>query len=318
MKSPNKQKRVIFPAISKPRREDWDFDKVPDEELTTCYFYEYARESTALSRIIDHRLYSQHRLAKGLISKKQYERESCRIRKIYSNMSTPLPIKPLVFYFIVGLDGLWKKQSFEDTPWQLLDYQTRRRFLPGLAPFRSCIIDEFYDLRDSIKANLEKADSGNWDGLTDYRGRPYIEPFYGRGNTLRILVGVDWRFTDGEIIESFKKFVKCRRPEQHLHPRRKGDRLSSIRDALRWLGVMRNMAYSTTRMMFRKTPEFWDDWASWRSTHKSSIHEVMVELRRRAAIRFHEIIPFDKQAPFHFATSIQRKKPNEIKSFPQG
>jgi len=318
MKSSNKQTRNISPAIPKPKREDWDFSKVPDDELAACYFYEYARESMALSRIIDRRRYSDYLFANNRISKKQHDRESQRIHKIVLNISTPLPTTFHVFNHFVYSDTLWKHQPFEDTPWQLLDNNARRRFIPGIAPFWPCMIGEFYDLRDSIKANLEKADSGNWDGLTDYRGRPYIEPFYGRGNTLRILVGVDWRFTDGEIIESFKKFVKCRRPEQHLHPRRKGDRLSSIRDALRWLGVMRNMAYSTTRMMFRKTPEFWEYWAPWRSTHKSSIHEVMVELRRRAAIRFHEIIPFDKQAPFHFATSIQRKKPNEIKSFPQG
>ena len=48
MKSSNKQTRNIFPAIFKPKREDWDFSKVPDEELTTCYFYEYARESMAI------------------------------------------------------------------------------------------------------------------------------------------------------------------------------------------------------------------------------------------------------------------------------
>jgi len=307
-------------------RDEWDFDNVPDSELVACCYWEYARESVfirdlrkrssecwkplyekcgGLSLQEEQRLHQDLQKAQSI----GYPAEvflrgiSCPPDDVFHD-STPL--KPGEVHQTTG--------SFPK-PWQALT-ATERRYrsqigtdverIP-LVPFKRGISLDAQDIRDWTKMQGAKAEAErekvrrenpklNEETLLRLHKLkfPEIKPsLYWAGGREVTVVAIDWgSFTNDEIVNYFRQWVKANRPPQYPVPSRKGHKPGDWRANLTRLAVMRLLSSFSALQIVRQdifpavweTKQFsgrkWGDFTKWR------------DARREAGKLFRKLFPF--------------------------
>jgi hypothetical protein len=273
MKKPNAQPAS---ADANFQEHDWNFDLVPGDELMACCYWEYARESAFIcglrQRCWEH---WKPRLKRRKWWNEPEDRKTHQdIQKVQSIgavayiflhgfccppdgvLPDALPLKPGEVYRLTG--------SFPK-PWQLLTAQERkyRSHVPprGLVDFVQLVPFErgiSLDAGDIVKkiaqqrrlcAHESAAARQQHPNLTDEAlvrngiikypdTRPSVTYASGAEHTV---VQINWgSFTNEEIIQSFRQWVKANRPEDIPAPDGKGrNKARDWRVALERLAIMR-------------------------------------------------------------------------------
>jgi len=307
---------------------EWNFDRVPDNELVACCYWEYARESEFVvglrKRSWDH--------WRPLYLKDKWWNEP-EDPKLYADLEKVRSIGYPAEVFVRGIscppDGVLpdspplkpgevhKATGSFPKPWQALTPEERRyrshigtdvERIP-LLPFERGISLDAQDIREWVKGQQAKADlerervrreNPKLNEETLLRmGKlrfPHIQPslFYGGGKEVTV-VKIDWgSFTNDEIVNYFRRWVKANRPTCYPVPSRKGHKPKDWRAHLTRLAVMRLLSrftaldlIDTRRNRFPaiwKTKQFagrkWGDATKW--------HDA----RREAGKVFRKLLPF--------------------------
>jgi hypothetical protein len=305
---------------------DWNFDAVPAEELVACCYWEYARESAfirdlrkrsvecwkplytkceGLSLPEEQRLHQDLQKAQsiGYASEVFIRGISCPPDDVFPDGP---PLKPGEVHRATG--------SFPK-PWQSLT-PTERRYrshigsdverIP-LVPFKRGISLDARDICEFTKSQAARAEAAreqvrrknpNLNEETLLRLHkleyPEIKPalYWAGGNEVTV-VSIDWgAFTNDEIVNYFRRWVKVNRPPQYPVPSRKGHKPKDWRAQLTRLAVMRLLSRFTALQMVAddcfpeiwKTKQFsgrkWGDVTKW--------HDG----RREAGKLFRKLFPF--------------------------
>lgn len=324
-KNRDTKKAVGKPARDTPAdfspvtREDWDFDSVPDAEIIACCFWEYARESKTIQmRAGLHWCQVRH-----IIFREEYERNPAltsqhdevaeRIKAqakhqgfdddgfadkfwntdfpligIYGSVtelvrdgaspwrrlpadlrayltkqvSESIVLHPLVMAWVGQLEELWKANS------------------AALLEIRAQVRDEMDDSEDAAK----------WTETVAVE--PFADDEDAKHEYVTAALTIDFsRFTDEEITEAFRKWLKQRRPKEWKHPRRvfpgarqRGRKLVEYRVALERLALMRLLHWFSPAELQAESP---DAWRKIRGKEQSFRREI-----REAAKFFRKLFPF--------------------------
>jgi len=300
-------------------RIEWDFAAVPDNELLACCYWEYARESAFICGLRQRCWeYWQPLYLKGQWWNEPEDKQLHADLQMAQSIGYPAEVflsgiccppdgvlpdsPPLKSGEVHRLTGSFPK------PWQLLTPQERkyRSHVPprGLVDFVQMVPFErgnFLDARDivqTVTAQRRDRDEANElarranPRMTDEAlmrlGKlqfPDIQPsvIYASG-TEHTVVQISWGlFTNEEIIQSFRKWVKANRPEDIRKPDGKGrNKARDWRVALERLGITRLLHRLRRREMEVKCPE------AWKLYGKSECYKE----RKRAGEMFRRLFPF--------------------------
>jgi len=306
--------------------QDWNFDAVPANELVACCYWEYARESAfirdlrkrslecwkplyakceGLSLPEEQRLHQDLQKAQsiGYASEVFIRGISCPPDDVFPDGP---PLKPGEVHRATG--------SFPK-PWQALTAAERAyRSHIGtdvervpLVPFMRGISLDARDICEFTKSQAAKAEAARQQvrrenpklneetllrlGKLEF---PEIKPaLYWAGGYEVTVVSIDWgAFTNDEIVNYFRQWVKANRPSQYPVPSRKGHKPGDWRANLTRLAVMRLLSQFSALEIVRqdvfpeiwKTKQFsgrkWGDFTKWR------------DARRDAGKLFHRLFPF--------------------------
>jgi hypothetical protein len=197
---------------------EWNFESVPAEELEICFHYEYTREHAKHSN-------RWHELTKRSKNEKfVFSAES--LKKISSIFGQG---KHLHFIF---------NSSFATTPWQALDKQTRRdeakQFTldklsaQNFQEYISLFVALQRDLPENAPAGVMNFDS--WVLLDKCFHDEYDQREYG-------FFAINWNYTDGQLIDEFKKWLATKRGDHSPSASQRGRRKQRLH--LRALGAKR-------------------------------------------------------------------------------
>jgi len=307
-------------------RNDWDFDNVPNDELVACCYWEYARESDFILELRKRSWeYWQLLYLKGHWWNEPEDKKLHEDLQKAQSIGYPaevflrgiccppddvlpdaLPLKPGEVHQVTG--------SFPK-PWQALAVEERRyrshigtdvERIP-LVPFKRGISLDAQDIRDWAKTQGAKAEAErekvrrenpklNEETLLRL-GKlkfPDIKPsIYWVGGREVTVIAIDWgSFTNDEIVNYFRWWVKVNRPQQYPVPSRKGHKPGDWRANLTRLAVMRLLSQVSALQIVRQdsfpavweTKQFsgrkWEDFTKWR------------DARREAGKIFHTLFPF--------------------------
>jgi hypothetical protein len=308
---------------------DWNFDNVPDDELVACCYWEYARESEFLREL---RKRCQKCQQSAGVDEALLHADLQKVQSIgypanfflHGFFCPPdgvlpdaLPLKPGEVYRLTG--------SFPK-PWQLLTKEEReyRAFIPPhgivdfvqIVPFQRGIFLDAKDIVQTVTSQRRQRDQANEQtrrvnpGLTDEvltrQGKlrfPDIRPslIYERG-TEHTVVQISWGlFTNEEIIQAFRQWVKANRPEDIRKPDGKGrNKTRDWRVALERLAIMRLLHEFRLRGLSTTCPKAWSLYGK-RECYKE---------RKRAGEMFHRLFPFLSQSecPLHWPTKGGRSR----------
>src|ERR1035437_1808584 len=313
-----------FENIFSPLTEvDWNFDNVPGDELVACCYWEYARESEFLRELrkrcqkcqqsagVDEALlhadlqkvqsigYPAHFFLRGFF---------CPTDGV---LADALPLKPGEVHRVTG--------SFPK-PWQSLSTEEReyRAYVPPrgivdfvqIVPFQRGIFLDAKDIVQTVTSQRWQRDSANEEArranprLTDEaltrQGKlqfPDICPsvIYESGAE-HTVVQINWGlFTNEEIIQAFRQWVKANRPQDIPASDGKGrNKARDWRVALERLAIMRLLHEFRLRDMSTTCPK------AWRLYGKRECYKE----RKRAGQMFHRLFPFLSQSecPLHWPT----------------
>jgi hypothetical protein len=291
---------------------DWNFDAVPDAELVACCYWEYARES-AFIRELRQRCMKEQRLEGA--GDKQLHHDLQRIQSIGH------PAWMFLHGFFCPPDGVFEDGlpplrpgevhrltgSFPK-PWQSLTKEERefRSYIPprGVVgcrqfdPFgRGTTLDaqeivrtvsQQQRLRDLEQKQVRRQNPNLTDdalyrtGKLKYRDIR-ASAIYGSGAEYTV-AEINWGiFTNEEIIQSFRKWVKANRPHDVRGPDNKGR--NKKRDwlvALERLSMMRLLHHFRFRDLPKTAPSAWNRYQK-REWYKE---------RKRAGEMFRKLFPF--------------------------
>ncbi len=306
-------------------RQDWDFDAVPATELAACCYWEYARES-AFVRDVRQRCLDP---ARRQMTNSQYW-DHCgadfeRIQSIGCASEVFLRgffFAPEVVYQSVDENAPRYRHpeappitgSFPK-PWLSLSdlertyrarIRTEREAIPLLAFKRGHaveakdIVEWVMDRRRELDAQHERvrrANPGRTDEALCGEGKlrfPEIPPsvFWVGGRELTV-VAIEWgRFTNEEIIQTFRRWVKANRPRQYPVPSRQGHKPGDWRANLTRLAVMRLLARHTPLELVagNKFPAIWS--TKQFSARKWGDITKWYDARREAGKCYHRLFPF--------------------------
>lgn len=258
---------------------DWNFDKVSDNELVACCYWEYARESAfirdlrkrswecwkplykqggGLSLPAEQRLHQDLQKAQsiGYASEVFIRGISCPPDDV---LPDALPLKPGEEHEVTG--------SFP-RPWQNLT-ATERSYRSHigtdvervpLVPFKRGISLDARDICDFTKSQAAQAEAARQQVRRDNPKLneetllrlhklkfPEIKPsLYWAGGSEVTVVSIDWgSFTNDEIVNYFRRWVKANRPPQYPVPSKKGHKPKDWRATLTRLAVMRLLFHFT-------------------------------------------------------------------------
>jgi len=261
------------------QEHEWNFDKVPNDELVACCYWEYARESAfirdlrkrslecwkplyteceGLSLQEEQRLHQDLQKAQsiGYASEVFLRGISCPPDDVFPDGP---PLKPGDVHRATG--------SFPK-PWQMLT-ATERRYRSHigtdvervpLVPFKRGISLDARDILDWTKTQAAQAEAArqqvrrenpklNEETLLRLHKLkfPEIKPsLYWAGGSEVTVVSIDWgSFTNDEIVNYFRRWVKVNRPPQYPVPSGKGHKPGDWRADLIRLAVMRLLARFT-------------------------------------------------------------------------
>lgn len=303
---------------------DWNFDSVSDDELVACCYWEYARESAFL-RELRQRCYES------------YQSDGSRDSELHADLQRVQAIGQLANHFLCGFfrppeDASKDETSFKrgvschatgcfPKPWQAInkqerDYRTRlpdfslpawpmafergtasdARWIAEWAESRRYELDEMN--ARARRRNPRLAEHGcreNGELLS-----PNFPPrlIYRSGREVTV-VYIDWgAFTNEQIIQCFRKWVRDNRPADLPAPSRRGHKPGDWRAQLVRLAAMRLLSRYTPKeilggrncmamrecRVIRETKQFasdkWIEAAKWR------------DARREAGRVFHAMFPF--------------------------
>ena len=313
-------------------REEWDFDSVPVGELVACCHWEYARESAFICDLRKRSLeYWQLIEAKeqryNAAEKMRLHADLQKVQSIgypaeviLRGMSCPPdgvlpdapPLKPGQVHPVTGsFPKPWQKLAKEERAYrsQIGSDVTR---IP-LVPFERGHVIDAKDIVEWANARRRENDAANErarrknpkkseetlcrEGKLHF---PTIQPsLYWEGGKEVTIVGIRWgSFTDDEIANYFRKWVKLNRPAHISAPNDQGRKLKDWRVALNRLGTMRALhAYTFADHRFPKA-------------FKDRGEKHCYAARKLALKKFRELFPFlDKgDRPLRWATKGGRSR----------
>ncbi|HEU5069479.1 MAG TPA: hypothetical protein VFV96_03590 [Verrucomicrobiae bacterium] len=302
---------------------DWHFDAVPEPELAACCYWEYARESAFIREVRRRCMHEQQ--AHGQRDKRLHE-DLQRIQSLGypayfflhgffcppdGVLADALPLKLGEVHRLTG--------SFPK-PWQLLTKAERefRAYTPPrglvdsvqLLPFERGIPLDAKDIVEMVAQQRRLIDEANARarlenpelndevlarlGKLRYSNVP-ASVIYGSG-TEHTVVQICWGvFTNEEIIQEFRKWVKTNRPQDIPGPDGKGrNKARDWRVALERLGMMRLLHHFSKGELEKKSPKAWQLYRK-REWYKE---------RKRADEMFHRLFPFlaSSERPLNWPT----------------
>ncbi|MCU0795913.1 MAG: hypothetical protein MUF31_08260 [Akkermansiaceae bacterium] len=273
-----------------PQRPDWMFDDIPDEEVIACCLWEYGREShtfgmTAADHWVKVRRWMEEAYADDPELERWHDKEQVRIEEWLNEVGYTFDEFSDRFWqgdfpLIEIYDTLRKSGGTSAAAWQELHIDERERLVRKVG--ESCV------LRPLVAASvgdLEKLWNANNLELLEIRSRKLPAnddtedgALYSESTHTEILwepdkpaeyiaaaFTVDFsRFTDREILDAFRDWLKQARPAQWERPRRvfpnapqRGRKLIDYRVALERLGLMRLLNDNYPDHLRKNYPEVW-------------------------------------------------------------
>lgn len=311
-----------------PSELDWNFDAVSNDELVACCHWEYARESAFIRQLRQRCMKDQE--ADG-------ERDEQLHQDLQKVQSIGFPATMLLHGFFCPPDGVLPDAlplrkgevhrltgSFPKS-WQLLTREEReyRSFIPprgvvGLVQLEPFGRGSVLDAKEIIKTATQQrrlADHENgmvrrehpgWceealaqHGKLKYPNIP-AAVIYGSGTEYTV-AQINWGvFSNEEIVQSFRQWVKANRPNDIQPPSGKGYKLNDWRVALERLGIMRLLHEFRLSEVRNACPTAWKLYGK-REWYKE---------RKRAGEMFHQIFPFlaTSERPLNWPTRGGRGK----------
>jgi hypothetical protein len=300
---------------------DWNFDAVPDGELIACIYWEYARESAFIHSVRQRCLDPKWREMLYAELQDYVGRDLGKIQSIGapSNMilsgffrpaNEDLPAAPPPD---PGEPPL-PTGSFP-TPWRSLPAQDRVARVrinserEDSVPFqRGTTLDAENILvcasrqraqadgdremvrRENPKLTEEELVQSGKLKFLDLK--PAVLQSWGREASV---IAIDWgRFTNDEIVNYFRRWVKTNRPEEFPVPSKKGHKRKDLRAHLTCLSVLRLLSHFTPLELIdtrsNRCPAIWETKAfagqKWLDAGK------WYDARREAGKMFHLLFPF--------------------------
>ena len=214
-------------ATTPPEREEWFFEKVPPDEILTCFYYEYARSRKDIRELVYRwrkklaALYREYGDTLGERLTREWRRTV-----LYGSRETPIQefwrdLAQLTDWACSRL--LISLPEFPDVPWQKIRPKKRAKCKRSLTFVR----DRYPDgMLGGLwpETNQNTLDAIRYDHMRTSRGE--LVPF-----------SIDWRGGIGKVISYFEKWARKRYAELDL-PRKKEPR-DTYYDSLKQLGVMR-------------------------------------------------------------------------------
>jgi hypothetical protein len=311
---------------------DWCFDDVPNEELIACCYWEYARES-AFIRELRKRSWEHWR---PLYMKDKWW-NAPEDKRLHADLQTAQSIGHPAEVFLAGIscppDGVLPDApplkpglahpltgSFPK-PWQKLTkteraYRAHIRsdvecipllpFSRGITLDAESIVDWVMARRREIdmeNVHVRRANPNKTEESLCREGKiqfPVIQPsLFWEGGREVTVVSIHWGdFTDDEIANYLRKWIKLNRPKDITAPDRKGKKLSDWRVALNRLGIMRALhAYTFADNRFP-------------AAFKERGEKFCYFARKSALVKFHELFPFHPKTekPINWQTKGRRCK----------
>jgi hypothetical protein len=305
---------------------EWNFDSVPGNELVACCYWEYAHESAFICELRQ-RCWEHWQ---PLYLKGQWWNEP-EDKKIHGDLQKVQSIGYPAEVFLRGIscppDGVlpdalplkpgevYRTTGSFPKPWQELTKEARayRAHIGSdveripLVPFERGISMYAQDILDWVKTQRTKADAGREQVRREHPklneetllrlGKlkfPEIKPsVYWAGGKEVTIVAIDWgSFTNDEIVNYFRRWVKVNRPQQYPVPSLKGHKPGDWRANLTRLAAMRLLSQFSALQIVRQdsfpaiweTKQFsgrkWGDFTKWR------------DARREAGKLFRKLFPF--------------------------
>jgi len=253
-------------------RNEWDFSRVPDEELDACLIYEFARESVYI-RDVYTRCHESSRSGaddpKGVLNRELLMIQTIHPREdvFLKGFTYPKPDEP---------QGERHPEappltSCFPNPWLTIGDKERkyraliRHWHDALAPLERAHwsgAKDILQLAENWKRCVfgyerEHGDKpGTREAACKHYDLPLVPPasFYSNGETL--LFTIQWDlFTNDQLTSAFREWVKTNRPAQHPPPDNRGHKPKDLRAALKRLGIMRLLHMFTVAEMPTRCPE---------------------------------------------------------------
>jgi len=282
---------VIKTPTDLPAPHDWNFDNVPESELVACCYWEYARESVFILGL-RRRCWAHWR---PLYLKDRWWNEP-QDPKLYADLEKVQSIGYPAEVFVRGIscppDGVlpdtlplkpgevYKTTGSFPKPWQALTREERcyRSHIGTdveripLVPFERGTSLDAKDIREFVTGRQRaaalareqvKRENPKLNEETLLRSGklkyPEILPsLYWQGGREATVVNINWSsFTNDEIVNYFRKWVKTNRPKHYPTPDRKGHKPGDWRAHLARLAAMRLLSRYTPKEIIgnkRATP----------------------------------------------------------------
>lgn len=292
--------------------EDWNFEGVPSPELVACCIWEYARESPSICKAagMARRAALPLNVSIGVLPKLVALNEGVTEETATESMR-PLQYSGLFWPVIMRL-------PFPD-PWLTLNRKQRERcmlnfrtwFTKPYSPIErwddSNVLQQLQELvrensnqMGKFMAKRMRGIPASWDEV-----KTVLPSIITDNGFEHFLIRIDWRdFTNDAIADYFREWLKKNRPANVPNPKKTGHRKYS-HVALRDLGVMRLMNFSTVAGMKAHCPLAADHFnkPGWESKHWSAA-------RKRALRNFRAFFPFlpEDELPLHAPTKGGRAK----------
>jgi hypothetical protein len=314
---------------------DWNFDRVPDKELVACCYWEYARES-AFIRDVRQRCRTEQQ--PGGPAKMRLHEDLQKVQSIgYPSevflrgffcpqdgvLPDAIPLAPGDVHRLTG--------SFPN-PWQKLT-KTERTYRARignaveraqLVPFKRGIfvdakgivdwVEEQRSIRDAANERARRENPEKTEAALVREGKlcfPEILPSQcwesGRESAV---VTINWAlFTNDEITNYFRRWVKANRPKDLPAPSGRGHKLSDWRAQLTCLAVMRLLAQATvSEILTEAKKQFVSVWKTEQFSGRKWLDTTKwYDARRQCGRIFHRLFPFLTQT--EKPTSWHRQPP---------
>lgn len=279
-------------------KDEITFEKtvVPDSEIKTCCFWEFARESKFILSVRE-RCRQIRDSDIGLVERDKIVGKD--FAKIFNSLGR------VAILFQEGIYALGGMNIYDDVspfpqPWQSLAADVRRVLVETAAWTPSMVVEQMpFSLanparvlvlaRDIESTLLERRES-KLAGKQLAPMRPGWK--YANGHET-LAVEIDWgRFSNDQIIAGFRKWIRTHRPENVKAPSGQGNKNSDWRAALNRLGMMRALnAFTLADHRFPKFLKEKDDKACYAA-------------RKEAGKTFKRLFPFlaETEEPIHWKT----------------
>lgn len=333
----NKEPATKTAAAPPPPRtlseDDWNFDKVPDDEIEVCCYWEYARESDFILTTYPESEHIQERIEpcdpRNIAAKRHFiiwqalkkvQSAVGQVAGLFYTLNSPFPQpwqsltteckRPLLeaasqsyeipafrwssSYHVLALAAdqiMFELQQLPKPPPMPTAPDLIKRLLARM---------ELPSPADLLDMNAMDWDAMNWDAVEKFwwENKPRTErPSWPVApGEERLLVEIDWgRFTNEQIIECFRKWVRVHRPKDVPRPTGKGhergrNKTSDWRAALNRLGIMRALHYYSFA-----DPRFPEPL-------KDCGEKTCYAARKKAEEKFRELFPFEQEKPIHWKT----------------